>query len=257
MITGLAGGAIAGMLGGLAGLGGGLVYVPLFFALMPRSSELMAAPVFASMVGILLTGFHSFRVHQKLGHLRRDLLIQIFPWLCCGAVVGLWSTLRVSETLVLLGLGLLNFWISWDYGRVQKSQNPRSPIRSFLALPIGYVSGLLGIGGGTMLVPWLRRHASLREAVGTAAACGFFMAATAVSINLLLDENWRGILSPSFPFMAGAWLGILAVTRMSSRFAARLHQRYSDTFMHMLLKTLFAIIGSMMLLAAAFAFWDG
>jgi len=246
---GLLAGSVAGALGGIAGLGGGLIYVPVFYAMMPGIQQGMSVHVMASMVGIVATGFFSARSHWRLGHVHMGSFRQLMPGLIVGAGLGLWLTLQVPSAVVLLGLAALDGWIAFDYGRVVKRVEDQPQLVLFSA-PIGYVSGTLGIGGGTMLVPLLRRSLALREAVGTSAACGFGMAAAAVLFNVVLEDAWLDLLAGEVWFLAGAWFGMVLILPLSTRYAAGLHRRWSEERMRRLLRAFFALLAAALLAAA-------
>ncbi len=248
LLAGLLSGAAGGLLAGLAGVGGGLIYVPVFYALMPQGSGTMSAPVMASMGAIVLTGFFSTRAHWRLKHMDMDAFRQLIPGLILGAALGLWLTLKIPESAVLAGLALLDGWIAWDYGRDFRSGGLASPPWLY-AGPIGYLSGMLGIGGGTMLVPLLRRSLPLRQAVGTSAMCGMVMAASAVTINLLLEPGWRTVLDHRISFLGGAWLGILLILPRATHWGATLHDILSEGTIRLSLKILFTALSGGLLVA--------
>lgn len=252
LLAGLAAGVMGGALAGIAGLGGGLIYVPLFFTLMPGAPA--ALPVFASLLAVAVTGLFSLHAHWRLGHVRLAIARQLLPGLVIGSSLGLWTTLRVPEALVLLALALLDAWVAYDFGR-----KPRillgQPSLMLASGPIGYFSGMLGIGGGTLLVPLLRRHLPLREAVGTTALCGVVMAAAAVACNILIEPAWHALLSTHLAFLAGAWLGILLAMPKAARWAAGLHGRWPEASMRPVLKALFACLSLLLLLAALVQLW--
>jgi len=249
LLVGLVAGAAGGLLGGLGGLGGGLIYVPVFYAMMPEETGSISAPVMASMGAIVFTGFFSARAHWRLGHVDMNAFRQLIPGLMLGAALGLWLTLRVPEAMVLAGLALLDGWIAWDYGRdVRPDGINSSP--GLYAGPVGYISGMLGIGGGTMLVPLLRRQLPLRKAVGTSAMCGVVMAASAVTVNLLLEAGWRTALGSQALFLAGAWTGILLMLPRATRWSASLHTAFAEETVRLSLKVLFATLSAGLLIAA-------
>jgi len=78
----------------------------------------------------------------------------------------LWSAFILPELWILLALAALNAWVAYDYGRSFESQALHKGMLSMLGMPIGYTSGVLGIAGGTMLVPLSRRCLTLKDAVG-------------------------------------------------------------------------------------------
>jgi len=252
LAVGIAAGGIAGILAALAGVGGGLIYVPVFYACMPVSQDNMGIQIMASMLAIILTGSFSARTHYRLGHLNLKAAIYLLPGLIIGASLGLWSTLHVPETSVLLALAALDLWVAYDYGRNAVNSELHLHRRRFIALsaPIGYTSGLLGIAGGTMLVPLLRRALPLRNAVGTSAFCGVLMAACGVALNLIFEPSWKAPVREQMLFILGALTGILLILPLATGWAARLHAVMPETRLRLVLKTLFVCIAALLLIEA-------
>jgi uncharacterized membrane protein YfcA len=246
--VGLIGGAMGGTLAGVAGIGGGLIYVPLFYLTMPGNQESLSIHVMASLIAVAMTGIFSARAHWRLGHLNRKVFRKLMPGLIIGAAIGLWSTLKIPEAMILFALASLNAWIAWDYGRRQ-TEKREVPLIS-LSAPVGYISGTLGIGGGTMLVPLLRRQVSLREATGTSAACGMVMAFSAVLFNLLFESAWAGLLSEQMLFLAGALAGIVLIIPRTTGWSARLHALLPELSLQRVLKGIFTLLSTALLLSA-------
>jgi len=253
LMIGLCAGALAGTLAGLAGVGGGLIYVPVFYAFLPTQGDGMALYIFASMVAIAITSFFSARAHWRLGNVDKAKLGTLLPGLMLGAGLGLWSTLHLPEVLILLALAALDIWVAYDYGRSLRRASHHPPSLTLFSGPIGYASGLLGIGGGTMIVPLLRRHLPLRLAVGTSAACGLIMAIAAVSVNVLAVSDWQALLLAQWPRLAGTWLGVALILPFCSRWSARLHADMDEDSLRIVLKAVFLLLACGLLIAAAMA----
>ncbi len=248
LAAGMGAGALGGFLAGLAGLGGGLIYVPVFLIALSGHDVPAALPIFASLVAVAMTSWLSARSHWRLGHVDTAMLLRLAPYLSVGAILGLWFTLHAPEALVMLLLGLLNGWVAWDYGRSPGAS--RRACSCWLGLPIGYASAALGVGGGAMLVPLLRRHFELRRAVGTATACTLAMIPVTIGLNLLLEPAWRTLVAQHASFLFGAWLGVLLVASRMARLGAGLHSRYSEDTLRPLMRILFAALAALWLFSA-------
>lgn len=253
LAAGALGGAISGVLSGLAGIGGGLIYVPVFYACLPHDSASVSLSIFISLLAIVLTGGFSARAHYRLGHIDTGTTLHMLPGLMLGASIGLMSTLHLPEALVLAGLAVLDAWIAWDYGRLMRTSHGRRS-QWLASFPIGYISGSLGIGGGTMLVPLLRRGLALRTAVGTSVLCGMLMAAAALLVNGLLVPAWREVLAGHLWFVVGVLSAILLVLPRATHWSARLHASLGEEELKVLLRAVFAVIASAMALAAVYEF---
>lgn len=253
LAVGIGAGLLGGLMAGLAGVGGGLIYVPVFYACMPGNTEGMSAYVFASLVAIIITGFVSSRSHWRLGHLDRNAMFLLLPGLIIGAGLGLWSTLHLPAAWILFALAALNGWVAFDYSRkLNIASNARSTLPLFSG-PIGYISGVLGIGGGTTLVPLLRRSLTLRHAVGTSAACGFIMALGAIAVNMSVESSWHTLINDQWLFLLPAWLGITIILPASVGWSARLHDVMSELALRVMLKTMFISLSAGFLIAALLA----
>ena len=247
--VGVVAGTMAGTMAGLAGVGGGLIYVPVFYLTIPGNQENLSIHIMASLIAVALTGFFSARAHWRLGHLNRAAFKILLPGLMIGAAIGLWSTLRIPEAIILFSLALLDAWIAWDYGRDQTIK--RDMPLTLLSGPIGYISGALGIGGGTMLVPLMRRSLTLREAIGTSATCGMTMALAAVIANLIMESAWIGLIGGQLQFLIAALLGIVIIIPKTSVWSARLHEMLPEQTMQRILKGVFAFLSAMLFIAGA------
>jgi uncharacterized membrane protein YfcA len=177
LVTGL----LSGLIAGLLGLGGGIVVVP---ALMWLFAKLGFAPgwvphlaVGTSLATIVGTGSASVYAHQRRGAVRWDLFRQLAPWIVLGAWIGsavaavlAGGWLRRLFAVFLLYLGTRMLWP----GRIPESAGrPGTFAASLVGVGIGSLSALVGIGGGTLTVPFLARWGvDMRAAVATASACG-------------------------------------------------------------------------------------
>jgi len=181
-------GLVGGVAGGLLGLGGSVAMIPLLtFAFGPDQQLYQAACLLVNVaVGIIATVRH-----VRGGSVRGDLLRAMVPLAAVGAFLGvlLSNALDGRRLLVLFGLFLLYTAASELLGLLRRRPEPEgSPAvpaarTQAMAAVTGISSGLLGIGGGTLLMPLLRRlgRLPLRQAIGTSSAVTI-VAATVAAI---------------------------------------------------------------------------
>ena len=182
----LALGAIAGVLAGLLGVGGGLVLVAALAWLLPTQGipreAAMHAALATSLASIVFTAMSSARAHARRG----SVLWLTVAWMVPGILIGGWLGSRFA-------VGLDGRWLRWGvagYCLVAAAQMllakprdagdarlvPHGPAMSAAGGVIGVVSALVGIGGGSMTVPLLTwRGVAPVRAVGTSSACGVFI----------------------------------------------------------------------------------
>lgn len=175
-------GAVAGLLAGLLGVGGGIVIVPVLFNLfgvlhLPQEWAMHVA-VGTSLATIIPTSIMSMRAHWKKGNVDVDLLKVWAVWAFIGAVIGtilagqfkswmLTAIFAVIATIVAINMASRDGLKIADSLPVSKVKNA---IMSFF---IGGFSVTMGIGGGTLSVPTLSAfNFPIHRAVGTAAALG-------------------------------------------------------------------------------------
>ena len=174
-------GLFAGVVAGLLGVGGGLIVVPILATLFTSqgvaSQHLMQLAVGTSLATLVFTSLSSMWAHHRRGAVNWRLMRQLSGgivlggWL--GAVLAVWL-----GGLLLAGLfGIFELLVAMQMvlGRSPAPQRTGpGRLRNLIAgVLIGAVSALLGIGGGTLTVPYLVWHkVDVRQAVGTSAACG-------------------------------------------------------------------------------------
>jgi uncharacterized membrane protein YfcA len=208
-------GLAGGVAGGLLGLGGSVVMIPLLtFALGPDQQLYQAACLVVNIpVGIVATVRH-----RRGGSIRGDLVRAMVPLAAIGAVLGVFlsNALDGKRLLVAFGSFLLYTALAEAVGLVRaKGDHPPaervsgSRLRPIAAVT-GLSSGLLGIGGGTLLMPLLRGIAKLplRQAVGTSSAVTIVAASVAaVAKNATLSGLVR---TDGSPLTLPATLGLAA-----------------------------------------------
>ncbi|MCC5974252.1 MAG: sulfite exporter TauE/SafE family protein [Rubellimicrobium sp.] len=192
----LAIGALAGILAGLLGVGGGIVLVPAFFyaftVLGYDSPQLMQMCLATSLATIIVTSTRSVVAHHRRGAVDWGVLRTWAPGIALGAVVGvaLATSLRSTALQAIFGALATLVALYMILGRAHWRLGDAMPgglARAGLAPGIGFLSVLMGIGGGSFGVPVLTLYSTpMHRAVATAAGFGFLIAVPSVMGFLLV-----------------------------------------------------------------------
>lgn len=196
-------GAGAGFLAGLLGIGGGLVLVPALVGLFSLNGFpahlIMLMALATSLATILFTGFSSAWAHHRLGAVLWTNVYRLVPGLLVGTLSGsLLAEHLASDTLRWL---CAFYMIAVGLQMALKKQPIFTGVRQSKALDslagwvIGALSALVGIGGGTLSVPYLLScQIPIKNTIAISSACGFPIAlAGTVSYALL------GLHAPLLP----------------------------------------------------------
>lgn len=183
-------GAIAGILAGLLGVGGGIVIVPVLIIV----AELFSIPddvamlvvVGTSLATIIPTSISSARAHHKKGAIDLDILKGWTPAIFIGALLGGLASKVLGANGLTIIFGAVALLVSVNLAIPRTitlaSAPPATPVgRSAIGLPVGFTSALMGIGGGTLSVPIMTMlSVPVHRAVATASVFGLAIALPAV-----------------------------------------------------------------------------
>jgi len=190
-------GGFAGVLAGLLGVGGGIVLVPAFFyafqTLGYDGPQLMQICLATSLATIIVTSVRSVLSHNKKGAVDWAILRTWAPGIAIGAVLGVLVAASLRSTTlqgVFGGLGVI-IGAYLGLGRAHWRLGPEMPrglIRATLSPIVGFLSVLMGIGGGSFGVPLMSLYGvAIHRAVATAAGFGVTIAVPSVIGFLFLE----------------------------------------------------------------------
>ena len=186
----LAIGAFAGVIAGLLGVGGGIILVPAFFyafsALGYDNANLMQVCLATSLATIIFTSIRSVHAHHKKGAVDWHILRRWAPGIALGALVGVIAATGLRSTTLMFVFGLLGICVGLylGFGRPQwrlGQTMPGGAARLITSPVVGFLSVLMGIGGGSFGVPLMSLYATpMHRAVATAAGFGAIIAVPSV-----------------------------------------------------------------------------
>lgn len=255
----LATGAFAGLLAGLFGVGGGLVIVPvlsfIFAAEGFPEAQILHLALGTSLASILFTGFASARAHGLRGALDWRVLQCITPGILIGTFAGSTFAAQLHSRPLTIFFIVFEMYVATQmllgFRPKPERQLPGFMGLSVAGLGIGLVSSLVGIGGGTLSVPFLTwTNLPLHTAIGTSAAIGLPIA-LAGTIGYALNGFGVASLPPYsigfiyLPALLGLVLASMLTAPLGARLAHQLPVRY--------LKQLFALLLYFLALRMAFA----
>ncbi len=192
-------GAFAGVMAGLLGVGGGIILVPAFFytftALSYSGPDLMQVCLATSLATIVVTSVRSMMAHNRKNAVDFDILKTWAPGIVLGAVVGVFtvsglksSTLQAAFGILALIVGLYMLLGSSAWRLAQEM--PRGIKRAVMSPAVGFLSVLMGIGGGSFGVPLMSLHnVPVHRAVGTASGFGLLIAVPSAIGFLMLSVD--------------------------------------------------------------------
>jgi len=254
-------GLATGFLAGLLGIGGGMLMVPFLTYLLgyqqvaPDLAIKMA--IATSMATIMFTSISSVRAHHQRGAVRWDLVLRLAPGILLGgmaASMGVFALLKGSFLAIFFGLFVSFSAVQMFIDRkpAPSRQMPGTGGQVAAGSVIGFLSGLVGAGGGFVSVPFMAWcNVPIHNAVATSAALGFPIALSNVLGYVISGQSVQGLPPASFGYV---WLPALAVIATCSVLTAPLGARAAHRLPVRQLKRVFA---SLLFGLAGYMLWKG
>ncbi len=250
-------GAFAGVLAGLLGVGGGLVIVPVLALLFHQadiaSEVVMHLAIGTSLATIVFTSVSSVWAHHRHGAVQWEIFARLAPGVVLGALLGAMIADRIPSAGLRFFFGLFELGVALQMGlNLLPTPQRGLPGRWGMGMAggmIGGVSAIVGIGGGTMTVPFLLwRQVPMRQAVATSAACGLPIAvAGAVGFVAM---GWREAVLPtgsSGYLYWPAFFGIVTASVLFAPLGARLAHRLPAVLLKRVFSLFLVLLGLRML----------
>ncbi|HOM13662.1 MAG TPA: sulfite exporter TauE/SafE family protein [Rubrivivax sp.] len=254
-------GVATGFLAGLLGIGGGMVMVPFITLILGGrgvAADLAVKMAIAtSMATIVFTSLSSVRAHHQRGAVRWELVRGLAPGIVAGSLLGslgVFAVLKGSSLAVVFGL-----FVAFSASQMILDRKPK-PSRQMpgaagqfgAGAGIGFISGLVGAGGGFISVPFMAWcNVAIHNAVATSAALGFPIALANVAGYVISGHALAGLPAGSLGYI---WLPALAVIASCSVLTAPLGAKAAHGLPVAGLKRVFA---SVLFLLAAYMLYKG
>ncbi len=225
-------GIFAGVLAGLFGIGGGIVIVPfliwLFESLKFPVDDIVIMAIATSLATIIITSVATSHAHHRLGTVNWHTVCRLSPGILLGVIAGTtiadWlpaATLRIVFACYLIYVGIQ---LALQFQPPLAWAKPSSIVLGIAGVVIGLVSAVVGIGGGTLTVPFLMNcHYPMRNAVAISCACGLPISLVGTCSYAWLGWGKTGLPSGSIGYVfVPAFLGIVSTSTLFAKYGASL-----------------------------------
>ena len=220
-------GSLGGFLSGFFGLGGGVLYIPVFYtvfeSLMPGSPNDMHAAIGTSLALIIPSSIASARRHYKLGNVDLHFSMKWMAAIFIGAILGVLVLnyapsvlLETCFTVFLYIIVVFTFFNKSDGSKPTKQ--PGGLVLYPSSFSIGFVSVILGISGGLLTVPFFKAfHYPYKKAVAVSACGGLVV--SLVGTILIIATTWKVHDLPKFSIGYVNWFAFVCILPFTTFFA--------------------------------------
>ncbi|MDA9654017.1 sulfite exporter TauE/SafE family protein [Candidatus Pelagibacter sp.] len=202
--------AVAGFMAGLLGVGGGIIMVPaLYYAFTVLDFELvtrMHLAVGTSLAIIIPTSIISTKTHMEYDAVDFKMVKSFGIFILLGVIAGTFLAVNLKTPTLVLFFSIFSFIVGlfFIFLREKLVENPKTIsniVKNISGIVIGFISVPLGIGGGSLMVPFMRTFGyDIRKSIGTAAAVGFLIS---LSGTITMIMGGKIIDNINTPFSVG------------------------------------------------------
>ena len=198
--------AVAGFMAGLLGVGGGIIMVPaLYYAFTVLDFDIvtrMHLSVGTSLAIIIPTSIISTKTHMEYDAVDFKMVKSFGIFILLGVIAGTFLAVSLKTPTLVLFFSIFAFVVGlfFIFVREKLMENPKKIsdfVKNISGVIIGFISVPLGIGGGSLMVPFMRTFGyDIRKSIGTAAAVGFLIAVTGTITMIIGGKLIDNVITP-------------------------------------------------------------
>ena len=198
--------AIAGFMAGLLGVGGGIIMVPaLYYAFTVLDYDIvtkMHLSVGTSLAIIIPTSIISTKTHMEYEAVDFKMVKSFGALILLGVILGTFLAVNLGTPQLVLFFSIFAFIVGlfFIFLREKLVENPKKIsdiVKNISGVIIGFISVPLGIGGGSLMVPFMRTFGyDIRKSIGTSAAIGFLISVSGATTMIVGGEIIDNVKTP-------------------------------------------------------------
>ncbi|GGP52554.1 UPF0721 transmembrane protein [Shewanella algicola] len=241
-------GAVVGFFAGLLGIGGGLIIVPALLYILPSVgisvTQLTHVAIATSLASIILTSMSSATAHHKRGNVPWHLFKPIMPGIVVGSLASAFVSEQISsdnlQQTFAIFVVLMAIQMAFPLKVKTGDDMPKFAMLFMVSVLIALIAGLMGIGGGVLLVPFLSYCGlQMRQAVGFSSVTGMFIAISGTIGYVIAGFDAPNLPPGAFGFI---YLPALGGIIISSILCAPLGVKAASTWPTPVLRKIFACL---------------
>ena len=246
--------AVAGFMAGLLGVGGGIIMVPaLYYAFTVLDYDIitrMHLSVGTSLAIIIPTSIISTKTHMEYDAVDFKMVKSFGVFILLGVILGTFLAVNLKTPQLVFFFSIFAFIVGlfFIFLREKLVENPKKIsdiIKNISGIIIGFISVPLGIGGGSLMVPFMRTFGyDIRKSIGTAAAIGFLISvsgATTMIIGGKIIDNVNTPFSIGYINLLG-FLVFVPVTMILARIGAKVVYKIGKKLLSKIFGTFLIIV---------------
>lgn len=217
-------GLFAGLMSGILGIGGGVIVVPALVFIF-QYNHLVPADVImhvaagTSLAVMIFTSLASLSAHYKMGEILWQVFNKLWPGIILGVCVGAFTAQFIPTLWLKIIFALFLLFVAFkmfvDRDKAQVRATPKMLYHHLVSLFIGFKSGLLGVGGGVLVIPYLTfSGVPVRKIAPVSNLCTFTVAI--VGSLVFMATGYREMAAVAYATGYVYWPAVLSVALASA-----------------------------------------
>ena len=256
-------GMLTGFLAGLLGTGGTMFLAPIMLICLNYlnidPTRHMQIALGSSLAIMIFSSFAAYKYHKKLKNIDFSIvklgLVAVIPLLILGSVVSDWlpsRTLQYCFGIYLVVVSMRLFYVIFTAHKVVREERTMGKVSKItMGGILGFCSGLLGVGGSSITVPYMMQYNIPQRVIGGTTTM-FTVVATIIGTMCYI---YNGVTEPHMTHSFWTigyvmWPAVLFMTPFSMWFAkygAILSKKLDDRVLKLILAAMFVFLGMSMI----------